>query len=370
MIETIIGLLALTLISMFVWVYSLSLRKARLEQEKRDKDKLYKQVLAKSLEQEKQERLAKAEFGHIPSIFYAAKEAEKRNNYVDALKWYEKAGFLNSASAIKAIISICQLHPDNLVLKDKLRFWTQVSKGISGDLDATYRASIMLLGEESMMNYPDKAIEWLEHAATQEHIDSILFLGHWYQSGDSAQQDIDKAIHWNRIAARLGSPLGMIRVGFHYLDGVGTETDTLRAAYWFERASEQGNTKAMLYAGKLWMGRKNSVAYIWLYIASEMGEHDTLPLRDEIAQTLGVDNIINLQGLAKPLLMNIKDGSVVKHSMTRALNNWFRRSVPIPQTQANLNLKLTEKEHRIINHLSSSQVKEPPENEMVALESS
>lgn len=114
----------------------------------------------------------------------------------------------------------------------------------------------MLLGEESMMNYPDKAIEWLEHAATQEHVDSILFLGHWYQSGDSAQQDIDKAIHWNRIAARLGSPLGMIRVGFHYLDGVGTETDTLRAAYWFERASEQGNTKAMLYAGKLWMGRK------------------------------------------------------------------------------------------------------------------
>ncbi|MGR5258820.1 tetratricopeptide repeat protein [Vibrio astriarenae] len=369
MIETTIGLLALTLISMFVWVYSLSLRKARLEREKRDKDRLYKQVLAKSLEQEKQERLAKAEFGHIPSIFYAAKEAEKRNNYVDALKWYEKAGFLNSTSAIKAIISICQLHPDNLVLKDKLRFWSQVSKGISGDLDAFYNASVMLLGEDSMMSHPDKAIEWLEHAATQEHIDSILFLGHWYQSGDSSQYDIDKAIHWNRIAARLNSPTGMIRVGFHYLEGLGTETDTLRAAYWFERASEKGSTKAMLYAGKLWMGRKNSVAYIWLYIASEMGEQDTLPLRDEIAQTLGVDNIINLQGLAKPLLINIKDGSTVKHSITRALNNWFRRSVPIPQTQANLNLKLTEKEHHIINHLSNSSEAASSDREDNAVES-
>ncbi|MDR9828108.1 tetratricopeptide repeat protein [Vibrio sp. FNV 38] len=362
MIETIIGLLAITLASMFVWVYSLSLRKARLEQEKREKDKLYKQVLAKSLEQEKKERLAKAEFGHIPSIFYAAKEAEKRKNYVDALKWYEKAAFLNSPSATKAIINICQLHPDNLVLKDKLKFWHQVNKSQEGDLEACYLAATMLLDGNNMMKNDDKALEWLEHAASHEHINAILFLGNWYQSTSNPKQNIDKAIHWNRIAARLGSSTGMIRVGFHYLNGLGTEIDTHRAAYWFERSSELGNTKAMLYAGKLWMGRKNSVAYIWLYLASEMGEQDTLPLRDEIAQTLGVDNMINLQGLARPLLISLEDGSVVKHSITRALNNWFRRSVPIPHTQANLNLKLTEKEHMLINQLSTNHHEPAPQN--------
>ena len=85
-----IGATGLSLILIFVWMFSLSLRKKRLEEERKEREIAYRKAIEKSREQERQDRLFKAETGHVPTILYLAKEAE-RTNLKEAMYWYDKA---------------------------------------------------------------------------------------------------------------------------------------------------------------------------------------------------------------------------------------------------------------------------------------
>ncbi len=99
-IGMVIGVLGLTFILIFIWMISLSVRKKRLELEKREREEAYRRALERSREEERRERLFQAESGHIPTILYMAKEAEKKN-LREALFWYEKAATLDQEEGRK-----------------------------------------------------------------------------------------------------------------------------------------------------------------------------------------------------------------------------------------------------------------------------
>ena len=97
----------LSLILIFVWMISLSMRKRRLEAEKKARETAYRKAMQKAREQELRERVFKAETGHVPTILYLAKEAE-RDNIKQALYWYDKAAKLDNVPGMYGIVRLAE----------------------------------------------------------------------------------------------------------------------------------------------------------------------------------------------------------------------------------------------------------------------
>lgn len=327
-----VGLAGITLISVFLWLLSLSIRKKRLEFEKREQDRLYRRALARAREQEHQERLEKAESGHVPTILFLAKEAERRNTR-SALYWYEKAAELDNIYGMQGIIKISHLHIEDLVLREKAKFWGKCAQAVGGNLVAKYETGLALIYGQGVVKDVDKGLEHIISAGEREHIESALFLGQWYQSKDNPSPNYKKSLHWNKVAASLGDSQGMIRLGHNYRHGIGVEADYLQSSYWYERAAEQGSPEGMSRAGEIWIERKpngNAIAYTWLFMAAHFGWQAARPLRDKVANNIGVDSVVGLQSLAKPLIRKITDGKVARHSLIKAFNRIYKRKVPLP----------------------------------------
>ncbi|MCG6451030.1 hypothetical protein K6U33_09245, partial [Vibrio parahaemolyticus] len=128
-----IGATGLSLILIFVWMISLSVRKKRLEAEKKAREEAYRKALERQRDQERKERLYKAESGHVPTMLYLAKEAE-RTNLREALFWYEKAAHNDNITGMYGIVRICQRIRDDVILKEKAKFWQNCIQGQEGDL--------------------------------------------------------------------------------------------------------------------------------------------------------------------------------------------------------------------------------------------
>lgn len=90
----------------------------------------------------------------------------------------------------------------------------------------------------------------------------------------------------------------------------------------------------MCLAGEIWIDKNpngNAIAYTWLFMAAHYGWQPARQLRDKVGNSIGVDSVVGLQSLTKPLIRKISDGKVPKHSLIRAFNKLYKRKVPIPK---------------------------------------
>ncbi|MGY3572490.1 tetratricopeptide repeat protein [Vibrio paucivorans] len=328
-----IGATGLSLILVFLWMLSLSLRKKRLEQEKREAEIAYRKALEKSRLQEHQERLRQAEEGHVPTILFLAKEAE-RKNIKEALYWYEKAAQLDSINGMYGVVRISERSREDMVLKERARFWQISIAAHEGKSASKFELAMALLkGLGTDVNH-EKAMKVLEQAAADLHIPSILFLGDWCFSPENPSPTPGDSVFWYKKAADLNSPEGKMKLGLNYLKGIGVEKSHNKGCYWLECAAEKGHAQAMYHAGEAWVDRKpsgNAIAYIWLFLSAHFGYEPAKALRDKVGGDIGVDSVVGLQSLAKPLLKKISSGTVSKHSIIRALNKLYKRNIELPK---------------------------------------
>ena len=108
-----IGATGLLLLGLFMWMLVLSMRKQRLEQERREREIAHRKAMEKHRKQEREERIMKAEDGHIPTILFLAKEAE-RKNVKEALYWYDKAAKLDNVTGMYGMASLFLARMKNL----------------------------------------------------------------------------------------------------------------------------------------------------------------------------------------------------------------------------------------------------------------
>ncbi|WP_428772624.1 tetratricopeptide repeat protein [Vibrio sp.] len=326
-----IGAAGLALLLLVAWMFALSLKKKRLELEKRERETAYRKALEKSRKQEHEERIAKAENGHVPTILYLAKEAE-RTNLVESLQWYQKAAELDNITGMYGIVRVSDRMRQDLVLKEQVKYWKTCISAMEGDHMAKFDAAIALFHGRGIDQNTTKALEMMTQAAEANNTDAMLFLGDWCQSEHNVEPKLADSSYWYRRAAQHKSSEGCMKLGLNYLNGIGVEKDHLQGCYWLERAAEQGNAQAMFYAGEAWNdwgSSGNAIAYIWLFLASQMGYPKAKTLRDQVALKIGVDNVVGLQSLAKPLIRRIQTGDTSKHTIIRALNKLYKRKVPL-----------------------------------------
>ncbi|KJY84495.1 hypothetical protein TW81_02910 [Vibrio galatheae] len=325
-----IGATGLLLLCMFMWMLALSMRKKRLEQERKEREIAFRKAMEKNRKQEQEERIVKAEEGHIPTILYLAKEAE-RTRPQEAVYWYSKAAKLDSVTGMYGVVRISNKMKQDLVLKQQAKFWQTCISAAEGSLPHQFEmAQALFSGRGTEVDVP-KALSVMESAADQNYVDALIFLGDWASSPNNLQASPATSTDYYRRAAELRSNEGRMKLGLNYIHGRGVEANFDLGVYWLERAAEKGYLEAMYKAGETWMDYKpagNSLAYIWLFLAGQLGHEPARVLRDKVAMNIGVDTVVGLQSLAKPMVKKIRDNKVSKHSIIRALNKLYKRSIP------------------------------------------
>ncbi|RQW65194.1 sel1 repeat family protein [Vibrio viridaestus] len=290
--------------------------------------------MERNLELERQDRLKKAEEGHIPTILYMAKEAERRD-WRESFYWYEKAANLDNITGMYGVVRLSKRFEGDIIMMEKSKFWQTYIKGLEGDnvaLFETGRALIQGLGVSANV---DKGINIIEKSALANFIPAQIYLGDWCISKDNPTPKPEDSTYWYTKAAKLENLEAMMKLGLNYLKGVGVVKDHRRACYWLESAAELGYPEAMYFSGKAWIdfGQEgNSIAYIWLFLAAHFGYEPAKTLRDEVGNKVGVDSIVMLQRFAKPLMKKIQSGTIGRHIIIRAFNKLYKRDVPIPTT--------------------------------------
>ncbi len=331
-IGMVIGALGLSFILIFIWMLSLSVRKKRLEEERREREEAYRKALERTREEERKERLFQAESGHIPTILYLAKEAE-RKNLREALFWYEKAAHLDNRNGMHGVVRICSKMRDDMVFREKSRFWQLFIDGLDGDLEAKFetgKAFVFGLGTEVDVV---KGLGLIQEAAERKHMEAIIFMGDWCVSKHNLSPSPSDSSYWYSKAAKGNSLEGMMKLGMNYMQGVGVPKSYEKGCYWLERASEKGHAESMYHAAEAWMDNGSSgdsIAYIWLYLSAYFGFEPARALRDKVGSKMGVNAVVGLQALARPLQKKISAGKVAKHSIIRALNRLYKRQIPVP----------------------------------------
>ncbi|WP_167489402.1 tetratricopeptide repeat protein [Vibrio ouci] len=326
-----IGATGLLLLGMFMWMLALSLRKKRLEQERKQKAIAFRKAVERNRRQEQEERVVKAEGGDIPTILYLAKEAE-RKNIKEAIYWYTKAAKLDSVTGMYGVVRISNKMQQDVVLKEQAKFWQTCISASEGSLPHKFEmAQALIHGRGTEVNTP-KAISVMEQAAKENYVDALVFLGDWFSPENNNDPNMSTAYY--RRATELKSNEGRMKLGLNYINGVGVASNFAQGCYWLERAAEKGHLEAMYKAGEVWMGQKpngNSLSYIWLFLAAQLGHEPSRVLRDQVALQIGVDTVVGLQSLSKPMLKKIRENKVGKHSIIKALNKLYKRKIPIDE---------------------------------------
>ena len=224
----------LSLVLIFVWMISLSMRKQRLEAERKAREAAYRKAMQKAREQERKEREFKAETGHIPTILFLAKEAEK-DNIRQALYWYDKAAKLDNVTGMYGIVRLSERMREDVILKEQANFWRTAIAGMEGDTEAKFATGkALVFGRGTEKNIP-KGNQLIETAAEEGCIDAMLYMGEWQLSPDNSAGRSADALYWFMKAAEKDSAEGKIQVGLCYLNGVGTEKSMVKGCYWLER---------------------------------------------------------------------------------------------------------------------------------------
>ncbi|MGR5238931.1 hypothetical protein [Vibrio alfacsensis] len=322
----------LSLVLIFFWMISLSMRKQRLEAERKAREVAYRKAMQKAREQERKERKFKAETGHIPTILFLAKEAE-RENIKEALYWYDKAAKLDNITGMYGVVRLAERMREDVILREQANFWRVAIAGVEGDVEAKFATGKALVFGRGVEKNLHKGHQLIEEAANDGCIAAMLHMGEWQLSPENMAGHGADALYWFMKAAEKDSADGKIQVGLCHLNGIGVEMNMVKGCYWLERAAESGNAEAMYHAGDAWKNTGktgNAIAYIWLFLSASLGFEPARTLRDEVASNIGVDVVVGLQSLAKPLQRKLASGMVKKHSIIRALNKVYKREVYFP----------------------------------------
>ena len=66
-------------------------------------------------------------------------------------------------------------------------------------------------------------------------------------------------------------------------------------------------------------------------MAVSSGYSEAKHLRDKVGGELGVDAVVGLQALTKPIMTKLTQEAITKHSIIKALNKLYKRNVPVPK---------------------------------------
>ena len=160
-----------------------------------------------------------ANLGDIWSIIYLADKAEKNEDYVNAIKWYEMGYKLD-------------------------------------DLDSTYNLGIYYYNGLGKTQDFQESFHLFKKAAEQGHSDSQFYIGKFYHLGNGAyfgspaSKSFFEALKWYELAANQNNYKAQNNIGILYYLGDGDSSfkgfkvDATKSLDWFKLAINNGSKSA------------------------------------------------------------------------------------------------------------------------------
>ncbi|MGF1728543.1 tetratricopeptide repeat protein [Photobacterium kasasachensis] len=315
-----------------VWVivrYFSAMKSQRVKvQEKVLKDQKYQRVLEKAKVAEHEEKVFKAQTGHVSSQLSLAKEFEL-TSISQAIFWYQKAAALDNDIAQNALARLCRLDRSDSDGEAKSKYWQQVVLAKRKEPEALYQLGYYLVSGYGTEIDTESGVEKIIAAAEQGHVEAQLFLGDWYVAEINQHKDPLVAFGWRVRAALTDEVKGCIKTAFCYQSGVGVAKDRARAIYWLERAAEMGSSEAQFLAAKMHLGsdaNDAAIAYVWFSIANAFGHKTAKTERDEAAQYVGIESILAAQSVANSVFRLLKRQPVARHRVIDLMDRVYARS--------------------------------------------
>ncbi|UXI03342.1 tetratricopeptide repeat protein [Photobacterium sp. TY1-4] len=328
------------LVAVVVHYFAVMNRQRRKQQTQVLKDENYQRVLEKAKIAEREEKIFKANTGHIASQLSLAKEYEMVS-IAKAIFWYRKAAELGNEIAQNALARLHRLDSSDSDGEAKSRYWEQVVRAKQQEPEALF-----LLGSYQYQGYGTEqniaaAIEHMTLAAEQDHVEAQLFLGDWYVAESNPDKMPLLAFGWRVRAALNESVKGCIKVAYCYQAGIGVAKDRRRAIYWLERAAETGSAEGQFLAAKMHLGgeaTEAAIAYVWYSIAHAFGHPQARTERDQAAHSIAIDAILSAQSVANSVYRKLKDQPVARHAVISVLDKVYDRQRYRPDEQVLVSL--------------------------------
>ncbi|MCK5720255.1 MAG: sel1 repeat family protein [Thiomargarita sp.] len=114
-----------------------------------------------------------------------------------------------------------------------------------GNPEAKYRLAVMAQNGLGQVASPEKALNWMTSAATEQKFDLAQHgLGFMYMEGECVEQDDEKAAYWFRQAAEQGLIGAQTTLASLYEQGRGVEKDMAEAKRWYALAGFDMESKS------------------------------------------------------------------------------------------------------------------------------
>lgn len=148
--------------------------------------------------------------------------------------------------------------------------------GHLGDAYAQYLMGVLYRDGPLLIPNASKAVQWLEKAASDNHLAAQYALGKLYLSSDSEVRNVQKGLKWLKTASDNGSDYAAYLLGKTFLTGKQVKKSVDTAVSYFKMAAEQGNQYAQYMLGKMLMTGKEipfdkEEAVRWLSMSAAQG---------------------------------------------------------------------------------------------------
>ena len=173
--------------------------------------------------------LAAARLNHAEAQFELCVFLGEYDEWCEAVAWLEKSVSLAFGPAQKYLVE-CLSDPfpsitDHLSnsydadqLYDQASAWYD-QRATAGDAGAQYDFALMFRNPKAPNFSPEKALQWMEAAAKQDHGSACMCLGEWLLDDKDPHQNTEQGIYWLSSAAKLGKSHACKRLGDLYLFG-------------------------------------------------------------------------------------------------------------------------------------------------------
>jgi localization factor PodJL len=182
--------------------------------------------------------------------------------------------------------------PDAAIGSPKL-----VSAAAAGDTAAAFEVAARYAEGRGVPSDLAKAAEWYRRAAEGGVAVAQYRLGSLYERGQGVKKDLNAAVDWYQRAADQGNIGAMHNLAVLMSEGVDGTPDHAKALQWFLAAADYGVKDSeynlgVVYARGIGAGQDLLESYKWFSAAAAQGDTDAGTRRDEVAQMLSPDQLV------------------------------------------------------------------------------
>jgi TPR repeat protein len=279
----------------------------------------------------------KAEAGESGAQYQLGQEAEQREDYQEAFKWFQLAAkqgldgaqvdlaylYVTGYGTVKDLeqavrwyrlaaaqgnpnaeysMGICYLHGEGIEQNlASAREWITLAirhgdgARSVGAMGLTYET-----GPETDLN---EAFKWYDKAAEMGYREAQFNVCRLAAQGLVSDPDYRREIDWCTTLAESGDSWGQYGLARIFEEGVGTQPDLKKAAEWYKRSAEQGNPPAQFSLAAMYSKGKGVPqdlveAYKWATIAGAKKHPEAPDLMESLAAEMTKKQISSAQSLA------------------------------------------------------------------------